>query len=672
MNWKSILGFVLALGIFIGFMWWVSPTEEQIAEQREKIRQYNDSLEAVRLDSIAYAQLEEQRQALRDSLAATSDSTALNAMAEESRTSQLARYGTFGAGMANDTTCIKIKNSLMQIEIAPCGAAVNKVTLSEYVTFDSLPLVLITPSNDNFNLIFSTSDNKVVNSKDMVFHPYLNGNPLESREIEVTGDSAVLSMRVYAGNDTAVGSVTAGSQYLEFRYVVYADRYEVDFDINFVNLGQHVSTNAIMGLTWQNSMNRQEKVDQSLKGSRSRNKDAERLYSGLYYKPLGDKVDNLRDATGSEDNISTPIEWIAYKQQFFCAILVADSVFENARLKTSLDRSNKRDNYLCDMYSDISFSYDPKDNACLGMSYYFGPSKYRDLREQHKGFERMLPLGWGFFLTQWISRYAIIPVFNFLEQWGWNYGVIVLMLTFLLRLVLFPLTFKSYQGSAIMRILRPEMEALNKKYPNQEQMMDKQREMSKLQKKAGYSPMAGCLPMLIQLPIIWAMFRFYPASIELRQKPFLWCDDLSTYDSVLNLGFSIPIYGDHVSLFCLLMFGVQFFYTWYTMRDQQAQMSMPGMKLMMYFMPFMMLFIFNSQSAALNLYYFTSLTLTMIQMILIRRFTSEKKVRARMAAYDAKMSSGKGKPQKKSKFQQRLEEMQKMAEQMQKEQNKRR
>ena len=673
MNWKSIVGFVLALGIFIGFMWWVSPTEEQIAEQRENIRRQHDSIEAARLDSIAAAELAAQRQALIDSLAATSDSTALNAINEESRTSQLARYGSFGTGMADDTACIMIKNNLMQIEIAPQGAAVRKVTLNDYVTFDSMPLVLITPSYDNFNIVFSTNDNKVVNSKELVFHPYLDGSPLEGRQLEIDKDSAVLSLRVYASADTATNDKTAsGNEYLEFRYVVYADRYEVDFDINFVNLGNHVNANAIMGVTWQNSMNRQEKVDQSLKGSRSRNKDAEKLYTGLYYKPLGDKVDNLRDASGSEDNISTPIEWIAYKQQFFCAILIADSTFENARLKTSADRSNTRANYLCDMYSDISFSYNPKGNASLGMSYYFGPSKYRDLHEQHKGFERMLPLGWGFFLTQWISRYAIIPVFNFLEQWGWNYGIIVLMLTFLLRLVLFPLTFKSYQGSAIMRILQPEMTALNKKYPNPEQAMDKQREMSRLQKKAGYSPMAGCLPMLIQLPIIWAMFRFYPASIELRQKPFLWCDDLSTYDSVLDLGFTIPLYGDHVSLFCLLMFGVQFFYTWYTMRGQQAQMSMPGMKLMMYFMPFMMLFIFNSQSAALNLYYFTSLSLTMIQMILIRRFTSEKKVRARMAAYDEKMLSSRGKQQKKSKFQQRLEEMQKMAEQMQKEQNKKR
>ena len=228
--------------------------------------------------------------------------------------------------------------------------------------------------------------------------------------------------------------------------------------------------------------------------------------------------------------------------------------------------------------------------------------------------------------------------------------------------------YKSYRGSAIMRILKPEMDALNAKYPKPEQAMQKQQQMMALQKKAGYSPMAGCLPVLIQMPFLTAMFMFFPIAIELRQKPFLWCDDLSTYDSILDFGFNIPLYGDHISLFCLLMFGMQFFYTWYTMRNQNMSGGMPGMKFMMYFMPFMMLFIFNSQSAGLNLYYLISLTFTMATMMLIRRFTSEKKVRAHMAAYDQKHANGNGKPKKKSSFAKRLEEMQKMAEQMQKQQ----
>ena len=222
-----------------------------------------------------------------------------------------------------------------------------------------------------------------------------------------------------------------------------------------------------------------------------------------------------------------------------------------------------------------------------------------------------------------------------------------------------------------MRVLKPEMEALNKKYPKQEQAMQKQQEMMALQKRAGYSPMAGCLPVLIQMPFLTAMFMFFPIAIELRQKPFLWCPDLSNFDSILDFGFNIPLYGDHISLFCLLMFGMQFFYTWYTMKQQAGTQSMPGMKFVMYFMPFMMLFIFNSQSAGLNLYYLISLTFTMTVMMLIRRFTSEQKVRARMAAYDHKHANDKGKGKKKSSFAKRLEELQKQAEQMQREQNRR-
>ena len=218
-----------------------------------------------------------------------------------------------------------------------------------------------------------------------------------------------------------------------------------------------------------------------------------------------------------------------------------------------------------------------------------------------------------------------------------------------------------------MRHLKPEIEAINKKFPKQEQAMQKQQAMTQLQRRAGINPMAGCLPMLLQLPIIYAMFRFYPASIELRQKSFLWCDDLSSYDSILNLPFNIPLYGDHVSLFCLLMFAMQFLYTVYTMKQQQSQVTMPGIKFMMYFMPFMMLFIFNSQSAALNIYYFFNLLFSMAQMFGIRAIMTEERVRAKMAKAEL---AAKGKPQKKSKFQQRLEQMQKMSEEMQKQQKK--
>ena len=368
-----------------------------------------------------------------------------------------------------------------------------------------------------------------------------------------------------------------------------------------------------------------------------------------------------------DKQVKTNLDWVAFKQQFFCAILMADSSFENAELAQVTEKDVEDEKYLCDMSGTIGLTYEAKEDFVMPMGFYFGPTKYRNLRAEHQGFEKMLPLGWWIF-SKFVSRVFIIPTFNFLETFNWNYGIIIIVFTILLRLLLFPLTFKSYQGTAIMRILKPEMDALNKKYPNQEDALKKSQEMQRLQKKAGYNPMAGCLPVLLQMPILTAMFMFYPQSVELRQKHFLWCDDLSTYDSILDLGFNIPLYGDHVSLFCLLMFGMQFFYTWYTMRGNQGQASMPGMKFVMYFMPFMMLFMFNSMAAALNLYYFVSLSLTMLQMILIRKFTSEKKVRARMAAYDQNHSN---KPAKKSNFQKRLEQAQKMAEEAQRQQQKR-
>ena len=653
MNKQSLIGLFLIFGIFVGYIWWVSPSEEE----RMAMQAHHDSLVAAYNDSVAAEALLAEERARLDSLAKAGDTVAQQML----QIKQRGDMGAFNASAYGDSSAISIKNGLMQIDITNMGAQVAQVVLDKYTTFDSLPLQLISPDSRNMNLIFSTEDNRVINTRDLVFVPYINDQPAKETEYALEGeDSLVLSMRAYVGDSTGVSR----DKYLEFRYGVKGESYDVDFDICFHNLGGIVRSTPYMDFEWRNSMNRQEKVDQGAKGKNNRNRDIEKFNSNVYFKAAKDKVDQLKIGRDDKKQVKTAVEWVAYKQQFFCAILISDSTFENADMSLSTEKNAPRENYLCDMSSTIGLAYNG-GNSTMGMSFFFGPSKYRDLRAMHRGFERMLPLGWGFFLTQWISRFVIIPVFNFLEQFNWNYGIIILVLTFLMRLILFPLLFKSYQGSAIMRILQPEMELLNKKYPNQDQAMLKSQEMSKLQKKAGYSPMAGCLPALIQLPILWAMFRFYPASIELRQQGFLWCDDLSTYDSILDFGFNIPLYGDHISLFCLLMFGVQFFYTWYTMKGQASSMSMPGMKFMMYFTPFMMLFLFNSQSAALNLYYFTSLTLTMIQMILIRKFTSEKKVRARMAAYDLTHKNG---TQKKSKFQKRLEEMQKQAEEMQKQQ----
>ena len=662
MNKKSILGIVLIFGIFVGYMWWVAPSKEEIAE-RQRV---NDSIRQAYVDSVAYADSVAAVKAHLDSLAMQGDSNARRQLQLNER----GDMGVFNASAFGDTVNVTVKNELMTVNFTNMGAQVREVVLGKYTTYDSMPLQLITPADDNMNLIFSTEDTRVINTKDLVFTPYREYGgqllPITSDSCyEIASNEAVdLHFRAYIGDSSGLNQ----DKYLEFHYVVRGDEYDVNYEISFHGLKDVVRKTDYMDFEWHNKMNRQEKVDASSRGSRNRNKDPEKFYSSIYFKAAKDDVDEVGRGRDGEKNVKTSVEWVAFKQQFFCAILVADSTFENAYMTQLTDKSSEDAKYLCDMSSTIGLTYSSEHDCSMGMKFYFGPTKYRDLRAMHRGFEKMLPLGWWIF-SRFVSRYLIIPVFNFLETFNWNYGIIIIVFTILLRLVLFPLTFKSYQGSAIMRILKPEMDALNKKYPNPEDAMKKQQEMSRLQKKAGYNPMAGCLPILLQMPILTAMFMFYPVAIELRQKPFLWCDDLSTYDSVLDLGFNIPLYGDHVSLFCLLMFGMQFFYTWYTMRGQNMNAGMPGMKFVMYFMPFMMLFMFNSMAAGLNLYYFCSLSITMLQMVLIRKFTNEKKVRARMAAYDAKHKNGD--PQKKSKFQQRMEEMQRMTEEMQKKQNKR-
>ena len=659
MDKKSIIGLVLIFAIFVGYMFWVAPSKEEMAErQRVYDSTMQANLEAQRIeDSIA------AEKARLDSLAAAGDTTLMQGAVRK-----VGDMGAFNAATQGEVRSFTMSNHLMTVEFNTLGARVDRVVLTDYLTYDSNELVLITPSEDNMNLVFSTEDNRVINTKDLVFVPYLGDtdrpvyNSLIDNELALDLEE-VLRVRFRAEIDDS-----ANHGYLEFAYTMHGDSYEVDFDINFVGLSGVVRNTPYMDFQWQNRMLRQEKVNSGSRGKSNRNSDRERYYSSIYYKgPKEKNPNNVGMGQDKQKQVKTGLEWVAFKDQYFAAILNSEGgvPFENADLAVMTDKRDSAANYLTDMGAVIGLPYDANTGK-MQMSWYYGPTKLRDLRKMHRGYDRMLPLGWTI-ISKSISRYLIIPVFNFLERFGWNYGIIIIVFTLLIRLVLLPLVFKSYQGGAIMRILKPEMDALNKKYPAQEQAMQKQQAMMALQKKAGYSPMAGCLPVLIQMPFLTAMFMFFPIAIELRQKSFLWCPDLSNYDSILDFGFNIPLYGDHISLFCLLMFGVQFFYTWYTMQQQAGTQSMPGMKFMMYFMPFMMLFIFNSQSAGLNLYYLISISFTMVVMILIRRFTSEKKVRARMAAYDAKHSGKNAKP-KKSSFQQRLEQLQKQAEQMQKQQ----
>lgn len=642
MDRKSIIGLILIFLVFMGYMWWTAPSEEELAAQRA-MRDSIMRVEQLRIDSLEKAQAMSlaQTETIENQLKSSNDSvrTAAYALAKK-------ELGVFSNNIDGDSITLTVNNEVLSLQFSNVGATIKSAILSDYRTYDSLPLQLLSPT-EQLNLVFLAQGNKAINTERLVFKTYCNNVPLTAdAELDVEKDSLLISMRAYT--DDSVGYNK--NQYLEFRYVVYPETYLVDFDIVFHGLEEVVQVQPYLDLYWNNELIRQEK-----------NKENERRTSSIYFKPVSDDVDYIGETRDEVDKQNTPLQWISFKQQYFCNVLMADKEFANADLEVSTDKRDTNSHYLCDMSAVIGLPYESKNDYTVGMQFYFGPNKYRELADIGMQLDRQVQLGWGFFLLQWINRFVIIPVFNFLESFNWNYGIIILVLTLLVKLVLFPIAFKSYRSSAVMRVLQPEINEINAKYPKQEDAMKKQQAVMALYKKAGVSPMSGCLPMLLQIPILIAMFRFFPACIELRQQGFWWVEDLSTYDSIVNFGFSIPLYGDHISLWCFLMFAVNLLYTHMTMKQQAATNTMPGMKFMMYAMPVFMLFALNSFSAALNYYYFLSMCITIIQMWIIRKFTDEDKIREkiRLATVNAK-----NKPAKKSKFMQRLEEMQRMNEEL--------
>jgi len=642
MDRKSIIGLILIFLVFMGYMWWTAPTEEELAAQRA-MRDSIMRAEQMRIDSLERAQNLSlaQENTLESQLQSDNDSIRFAALAMAKN-----ELGAFSNNLEGDSVTISVNTSVLNLEFSNLGARVKSAILSDYKTYDSLPLQLLSP-NEQLNLVFLAQGNKLINTEKLVFKTFCNNVQLtDDATLNVEKDSLVISMRAYTDDSTGYNE----NQYLEFRYIVYPENYLVDFDIVFHGLNDVIQVQPYVDLYWNNQLIRQEK-----------NKENERRTSSIYYKPISDDVDYITEGRDEVEKQNTPLQWISFKQQYFCNVLIADKEFSNADLETRTNVRDTNSHYLCDMSAVIGLPYESVADYTVGMKFYFGPNKYRELADIGMQLDRQIPLGWGFFLLQWINRFVVIPVFNFLESFNWNYGFIILILTLLVKLVLFPIAFKSYRSSAVMRVLQPEINEINAKYPKQEDAMKKQQAVMALYKKAGVSPMSGCLPMLLQFPILIAMFRFFPACIELRQQGFWWVDDLSSYDSILNFGFNIPLYGDHISLWCLLMAAVNLWYTHITMKQQAATNTMPGMKFMMYAMPIFMLFALNSYSSGLNYYYFLSMCITIIQMWAIRKFTDEDKIREkiRLATVNAK-----NKPVKKSKFMQRLEEMQRMNEEL--------
>jgi YidC/Oxa1 family membrane protein insertase len=603
MDRNSIIGIIVIAGILIVWTTLNKPSEAEIEAAKIK----RDSIELVRQQEIVQQKIDEAV-ALQNPQIKNSAEKA----AQEDELINL--YGSFADAGTGTQEFITIENDLLKIKISNKGGRVYSVELKKYKTYSQEPLVLFDGDSTVFGLNFF-SQNRSIITNDLFFVP-------------IEQNSQSVKMRLYAGED----------KYIEYVYTLNPKSYMLDFDINFIGMNEVVASNlSVMDLKFSMYSPQQEK------GAKNEN-----MYTTMGYKYYQDEVNTItsRGKDEAREELNSRLKWVSYQQQFFSTILVADNYFANAIIEfESLENS---DEHIKHFKSTIGIPFEYSSQSTVPLSFYFGPNHYTTLKKHDLGFEEIIPLGWAIF--GWVNRFAVIPVFNFLEKYIVNYGLIILILTILIKVVLFPLTYKSYLSTAKMRVLKPEIEEINKKFPKKEDAMKKQQATMAMYKKVGVNPMGGCLPMLVQMPILFAMFRFFPSSIELRQKAFLWADDLSSFDSILDLPFDIPAYGSHVSLFTILMaIALVFSSRLNTGQMNDTNQQMPGMKFMMtYMMPVMMLFFFNNYAAGLSYYYFLSNVITLGQTLFIRRFVDDD-------AILKKLHENKKKVVKKSKWQERLE-----------------
>ena len=607
MDRNTITGLVVIALILIGYSYFMSPSKEEL-----KAMHVRDSI--ARVEAQRAAALEKERQA---------------DFAAQQQNTETQQAGT-EAIFKQDSLPVEqytLENNKIKLHINTKGGCIDYVDLKGYRTHDSLPLILWKDHKSSMGLNFYAR-NKQINTADLVFVPNTS-----QKELNAEGAEQVLTMRAYVDEN----------KFLEFEYKLAPDSYMVDFNINTYNLNDVIASNTnFLTLYWGVDMPQLEK-----------SRDFESRYTGVYYNFSNNDVEHL-SLTGDEKvDLPTSVKWVAYKQQFFSSVLIANESFPNVLVSTA---NNTTPGFLKTADAEISLPYSGKAIEKYDMRFYFGPNSYPTLREYGKDIElpKLVDLGWKW--IAWFNRYVVIPIFNFLEtNVTLNYGLIIFLLTLIIKLVLFPLTYKSYMSQAKMRVLKPQIDEINKKIPA-DKAMERQQAVMKLYKKAGVNPMGGCLPMLLQMPILIALFYFFPGAIELRQKSFLWATDLASYDSIATLPFTIPFYGNHVSLFCLLMTITNILYMWYNSKNQPQNDQMKGMQTMMYIMPIMFLFIFNSYSSGLSYYYFIATLITIVQTWAIRKFVNDEKLLKQIEL-------AKTKPVKKSKFQQKLEEMQRMQEQ---------
>ena len=633
MDRNTVIGVALIFTILIGFSYFNKPSEVQIAAAKHT----RDSIELVSAEN----QKEKINASIPDSIQASLvpvlQSDSLNSSEENARKE---KFGVFAFASVGKENFYVIENNLIKVTFSNKGGRIYSVELKNYKTFEQKPLILFEGTTSKFGMNFF-AQNRSIETESFYFTPsdstadsILKGPEVkkgkegnEKFNLEGKGDSKSISMKL----------MTSEGKYLEYKYSLSYNSYLVGFEVNTKGMNNIITANSnYLNFNWNIAVPRQEKQSQY----------GEDNYSTIYYKYLDDDVDKISTGKSGAESLRTKTKWISFKQLFFASTLIADDAFPTVDIKTDLTKNDPK--YVGNFNADIALPYEGKESESIKMKFFFGPSHYNTL--QHYGLAMENQINLGYVIVRQVNQWLIIPTFNFLRRFIDNFGIIILLLTILIKLLIFPFTYKSYHSQAKMKALKPEIDEINEKF-GKDKPMDKQQATMALYKKAGVNPMGGCLPMLFQFPVLIAMFFFFPTSIELRQQSFLWATDLSTYDSIMTLPFKIPYYGSHVSLFCLLMTITTIISTYLNSQTQNTD-AMPGMKTMMYIMPVMFLFILNGYASGLSYYYFLANVITIGQMYVFRMMVDEDKIRAQIMINKKKVVV-------KSKFQQKLEEMSK-------------
>ncbi|WP_445384646.1 membrane protein insertase YidC [Robiginitalea sp. IMCC44478] len=605
---NSIIGFILIFGILLFWFYQNQPTPEELEAQKQASEQIDQVEEAEKPQPLVTPEAEPVYQ--NDSLA------------------QLAytqKLGAFSYTPAKEGTTV-LENEVLYLEIANKGGQVVHARMKSFVTYDSIPVYLVKDGNSAFGLQFTTTDNRVLNTAELFFEP----------DLKQDGNNTILSMRAKAGPD----------QYLEYRYTLKPKEYLLDFDIQTRGLNGILNNNQPVALNWK------------LRGIRhNKSVQYENRYTRLTYRHEEDKISKLSE-TSDDEEIEADVRWMSFRQHFFSSILATKEPFEEVSLRSqNLVEEESKETVFTKEFELSTELGAGSGELSRAMHWYFGPTDIEVLQQyEDLALADSIPYGWGIF--GWINRYIFTPFYGFLSSFL-PFGIAIVVMTIIVRILMSPVTYKSYLSQAKMKVLKPEISEINERL--KDNAMKRQQETMKLYNKAGVSPLSGCVPAVLQLPIFYALFMFFPTSFALRQKSFLWAEDLSSYDTIAQLPFSIPFYGDHISLFPILASVAIFFYMMMTTgQNMQTQPGMPNMKFIMYLSPLLMLFFFNNYASGLSLYYFVSNLITIGIMLVIKNVILDQD------KIHAQIQEQKQKPKKENRFQRKMREMMEQAEQQKK------